>query len=171
MTSTGSFLVRDAEPEDAGAIARVHVDSWRETYSGVLAASNFSDEAYERRGELWSRYLAMDPRPGRMVVAERDGVVVGFANSGKARGPDAEHGFPPARPLHLFSIYLLESALGSKLGQMMLDAVLGGKPAQLWVLRGNDRAIAFYARNGFVVDGIEFIDSSDPNLVELRMIR
>jgi ribosomal protein S18 acetylase RimI-like enzyme len=106
-----------------------------------------------------------------MVVAERDGVVVGFANSGNARGPDAEHGFVPARQLHLFSIYLLASAHGSKLGQMMLDAVLEEKPAQLWVLRGNGRAIAFYARNGFVADGIEFIDSSDANRVELRMIR
>jgi ribosomal protein S18 acetylase RimI-like enzyme len=171
MTSTSSFQVRDAEPEDAGVIARVHVDSWRETYSGVLAESNFSEEAYVRRSEFWGRYLAMDPRPGRMSVAERDGVVVGFANSGNARGPDAEHGFVPARPLHLFSIYLLASALGSKLGQMLLDAVLEDEPAQLWVLRGNDRAIAFYVRNGFIADGVEFIDSSDPNLVELRMIR
>jgi ribosomal protein S18 acetylase RimI-like enzyme len=171
MTSASSFKVRDAGPQDVGDIARVHVDSWRETYSGVLAEGNFSEEAYVRRSEFWGRYLAMDPRPGRMVVAERDGVVVGFANSGNAREPDAEHGFVPARQLHLFSIYLLASAHGSKLGQMMLDAVLEENPAQLWVLRGNDRAIAFYARNGFVADGIEFIDSGDANLVELRMIR
>jgi hypothetical protein len=35
----------------------------------------------------------------------------------------------------------------------------------------SDRAIAFYARNGFVADGIELIDPSDANCVELRMIR
>jgi ribosomal protein S18 acetylase RimI-like enzyme len=171
MTSTSSFKVRDAGSQDVGDIARVHVDSWRETYSGVLAERNFSEEAYGRRRQFWGQYLSLDPRLGRTVVAERDGVVVGFANSGDARGPDAEHGFAPARQLHLFSIYLLASAHGSKLGQMMLDTVLDEKPAQLWVLRGNDRAIAFYARNGFVADGIEFIDPSDANRVELRMIR
>jgi len=53
----------------------------------------------------------------------------------------------------------------------MLDAVLRDDPAQLWVLRGNIRAIAFYERNGFVADGTEFIDPAEPNLVELRMIR
>jgi ribosomal protein S18 acetylase RimI-like enzyme len=106
-----------------------------------------------------------------MVVGRRGGVTVGFATSGKASGPDAEHGFPPARPLKLFTIYLLASAHGSGLGQQMLDAVLGDSPAQLWVLRGNERAISFYRRNGFIADGAEFADAADPNRVEVRMVR
>jgi len=53
----------------------------------------------------------------------------------------------------------------------MLEAVLQDDPAQLWVLRSNDRAIAFYERNGFAVDGVEFIDPSEPSLVELRIVR
>ncbi len=163
--------VRDALRNDAENIARVHVDAWRETYSGVLAESNFSQAAFERRKDLWSRYLGLDPRPGRMVVAERAGEVVGFANAGAGRGPDAEHGHRPARPLHLFSIYLLAAAQGTGLGQLMLDEVLGSHPAQLWVLRGNERAIAFYQRNGFTTDGVEFVDPEDTNLVELRMVR
>lgn len=106
-----------------------------------------------------------------MVVAERGEVLVGFANAGEARGPDAEHRFPPARPLHLFSIYLLAAAHGSGLGQAMLDAVLRDEPAQLWVLRGNQRAIAFYQRNRFAQDGSEFIDPTESSLVEQRMVR
>ncbi|HEY8911809.1 GNAT family N-acetyltransferase [Lacisediminihabitans sp.] len=171
MSNTDSNGVRNATVADAEGIARVHVDAWRETYSGVLADHHFSEEAIGRRQQFWTRYLSLVPRPGRMVVAERDAAPVGFANSGEARGHDAEHGFPPARPLHLFSIYLLAAAHGSGLGQSMLDAVLRDDPAQLWVLRGNHRAIAFYKRNGFVVDGTEFIDPAEPNLVELRMVR
>lgn len=162
---------RDAIASDAESIARVHVDAWRETYSGVLAERHFSEAALSRRTQFWTGYLSLTPRPGHLVVAERGGAVVGFANSGEARGPDAEHGFPPVRPLQLFSIYLLEAAQGSGLGQSMLDAVLRGEPAQLWVLRGNARAIAFYQRNGFTADGAEFVDTSDPSLVELRMVR
>jgi len=171
MGKTGSRGVRDAVASDAEDVARVHVDAWRETYSGVLADHHFSEEALSRRKQFWARYLSLEPRPGRMVVAEQGGVPVGFANAGEARGPDAEHGFPPARSLHLFSIYLLTAAHGSGLGQLMLEAVLQDDPAQLWVLRGNDRAIAFYERNGFAADGVEFIDPSEPRLVELRMVR
>lgn len=171
MTSTDQGSIRDAVVADASNIARVHVDAWRETYSGVLANHHFSEEAYARREQFWTGYLSLTPRPGRTVVAERGGSAVGFANSGEARGPDAEHGFPPARSLHLFSIYLLAGAHGSGLGQSMLDAVLGDDPAQLWVLRGNHRAIAFYARNGFRADGMEFIEPSEPNLVEQRLVR
>jgi len=163
--------VRDAVASDADNIAQVHVDAWRETYSGVLADRHFSEEAFSRRRQFWTGYLSLTPRPGRMVVAERAGALVGFANAGEARGPDAEHGFPPARSLHLFSIYLLATAHGSGPGQSMLDAVLGDDPAQLWVLRGNHRAIAFYKRNGFSADGVEFIDPSEPSLVEVRMVR
>jgi hypothetical protein len=52
-----------------------------------------------------------------------------------------------------------------------IEAVLQDDPAQLWVLRGNHRAIAFYERNGFAADGVVFIDQSEPSLVELRMVR
>ena len=171
MKGTDSHSVRDAVGSDAENIARVHVDAWRETYSGVLADHHFTEDAFRGRKRLWEDYLSLTPRPGRLVVAERDGNLVGFANSGEARGPDVEHGFTPARSLHLFSIYLLTAAHGTGLGQSMIDAVLRDDPAQLWVLRGNHRAIAFYERNGFAADGVEFIDPSEPGLVELRMVR
>lgn len=171
MTGADRASVRDAVASDAENIARVHVDAWRQTYSGVLADRHFSEEVFSRRKQFWTGYLSLEPRPGRMVVAESGGATVGFARAGEARGPDAEHGFPPVRSLQLFSIYLLAAAHGSGLGQSMLDAVLGDDPAQLWVLRGNHRATAFYERNGFTADGIVFADASEASLVELRMVR
>jgi hypothetical protein len=45
--SDGSIVtVRDALPADAAGVARVHVDSWRETYSGILEDRFFSEEAF-----------------------------------------------------------------------------------------------------------------------------
>lgn len=156
---------------DAEGVARAHVESWRETYAGTLDARFFSEDAYGRRLRFWSGYLASDPRPGRMAVAEQDGVIMGFANAGDAVGPDAEHGFTPARPLHLFSIYLRALGHGRGVGQALLDAVVGDEPAQLWVLEGNARAISFYRRNRFSFDGAEYRDPTDANLIELRMVR
>jgi len=65
----------------------------------------------------------------------------------------------------------LAAAHGTGAGQGLHDAVVDRAPAQLWVLRGNARAISFYTRNGFEFDGVEFIDPRDPDLVELRMVR
>ncbi|MGZ0710905.1 GNAT family N-acetyltransferase (plasmid) [Coraliomargarita sp. W4R53] len=89
----------------------------------------------------------------------------------EARRLDAEHGASRARPLHLFSVYLLAAAHGTGVGQSLLEAVVGPEPAQLWVLRGNTRAISFYKRNGFAFDGVEYTDPADVNLVEQRMVR
>lgn len=171
MAKGEAWTVREAEASDADRIARVHVDCWRETYSGVLNERYFSEEAFARRAAFWARYLAMNPRPGRMFVAVQDAAVVGFANAGASVGPDAEHGFPVVRPTTLFSIYVLAASHGVGAGQSLLDGVLGQNPAQLWVLRGNDRAIAFYRRNGFDFDGTEYIDPADPHLIERRMVR
>jgi len=102
MAVADSAVIREPVAADAEAIARVHVDSWRETYSGMLHERYFSEDAFARRTDLWTRYLSAAERPGRMVVAERDGAIIGFANSGNSIGPDAEHGFPPARPVTLF---------------------------------------------------------------------
>lgn len=169
--STGSVIVREASASDAEGVARTHIASWRETYSGVLDDRFFSEEAFGRRLAFWTRYLLTEPRPGRMAVALRDGAVIGFANAGNAVGPDAQHGFAPARRLHLFSIYVLASAHGTGVGQALLGSVVGDEPAQLWVLRGNARAISFYQRNGFTFDGVKYTDPADPNMVELRMVR
>lgn len=89
----------------------------------------------------------------------------------KHAGPMPSMASPPARNLQLYTIYLLTAAHGTGLGQSMIEAVVGDAPAQLWVLRANDRAIAFYKRNGFAADGVEFTDSAEPNRAEIRMVR
>ncbi|AMM19747.1 hypothetical protein AX769_05780 [Frondihabitans sp. PAMC 28766] len=167
----GLVAVRDAIVGDAKGIARVHVDSWRETYAGVLNERFFSEDVFDRRAAFWSSYLDLSPRPGSLAVAEIDGTIVGFANSGKSIGVDAEHGFPAARPLTLFSIYLLAQSQGTGAGQALHDAVVGDRPVQLWVLQGNGRATAFYERNGFAFDGSQYVDPGDSHLIELRMVR
>lgn len=171
MSAPPAARVRDAVAADAPGIARVHVDAWRETYAGVLSETNWSEAASARRLAFWRGYLALDPRPGRTAVAVDGEQVVGFANAGEARGEDAEHGHVPARDEHLFSIYVLAARHGRGVGRALLEAVLGSRPAQLWVLDGNERALAFYERAGFRADGAVHRDPRDARLVERRMVR
>lgn len=164
-------IVREARQHDVDGIARVHVDAWRETYTGMVPERYFSDAAYRQRQAMWTRYLAMNPRPGGLTVAVEGERIVGFSNAGPARGPDVEKGHTPARPLHLYSIYLLAAEHGKGVGSALLHAAIGHEPAQLWVAAGNDRAIAFYRRHGFMPDGVEVTDPDLERLVELRMVR
>ena len=163
--------VRPAELSDAHGIADVHIESWRETYSGVIPDRFMGDEALAARRRMWESILGLDPLPGLVAIAERDDRVIGFAFAGAADHPDAMKGLPPARDLHLYSIYLLANEQGSGVGTALLGAVLEDRPAQLWLLSGNDRARAFYERHGFQADGSECTDPDLDGLVEVRMVR
>lgn len=166
-----SVQVRPAKRTDAHGIAAVHVQSWRETYSGFIPDHLMGADALEARRRMWESVLGLDPFPGTIFVAERDGQVVGFAFAGSADHADATKGFAPARDVHLYSIYLLANEQGAGTGSALLLAVLEDRPAQLWVLRANDRARAFYARHGFQLDGAEFADPEVDGRVEVRMVR
>ncbi|MGO4535550.1 GNAT family N-acetyltransferase [Leifsonia sp. 2MCAF36] len=143
--ATEAVSVRRATVDDARAIARVHVLSWRETYAGRMPAEFLAALDIERFASRWAGILA-DGRTDAFI-AERDGEVIGWATAGAGRDDDAP------RPRELEGIYLLASAHGSGAGQQLLDAVIGDAPAYLWVLDGNARAEAFYRRNGFTRDG------------------
>ena len=42
--------IREARIEDAPGIAKVHVDSWRTTYAGIVSAANPARRFYEAIG-------------------------------------------------------------------------------------------------------------------------
>lgn len=64
----------------------------------------------------------------------------------------------PPRALELRTLYLLSAHYGSGAGQGLLDASVGTGPCMLRVASENPRAIAFYRRNGFTLDGAQKIE-------------
>ena len=141
-------VVRPAEIGDAAAIARVHVETWRTAYRGLLPDDFLAalDEAgYEQR---WARTLT-DGR-GRVYVAEDSGIVVGFASGGPERaGEDGYAG-------ELYAIYVLQESQGHGHGRALVRAVAQALREMkltnmiVWVLRDNHRARHFYERLGGV---------------------
>jgi ribosomal protein S18 acetylase RimI-like enzyme len=75
------------------------------------------------------------------------------------------------RDTELYSIYVETAHHVSGAAQALLDAVLGGAPAQLWVVADNARAQAFYHRNGFAPDGATQVEEHLANLADIRMVR
>ena len=49
--------IRPATAGDAAALARVHVDSWRTTYRGIVPDEALAHLSYERREQLWANQL------------------------------------------------------------------------------------------------------------------
>jgi hypothetical protein len=66
----GSITVRQARAEDVQAMARIHVQSWRETYRGLMADEILDHPGFvERRKRFWAaagrRALRREPRGRR----------------------------------------------------------------------------------------------------------
>lgn len=164
-TVTGAGAVRSAVPADAEAIAEVHVACWREAYAHVLSPAFLAALDVDARCLQWARRLA-NPDPDRLVVvAVTDDRIVGLALSGRSRDT------PPVRELQLDALYVLADQHGTGLGQALLDAALGGRPAALWTAEDNPRARAFYTRNGFTPDGARKIEPWLEDLAEVRLAR
>jgi ribosomal protein S18 acetylase RimI-like enzyme len=154
--------LRPARPDDAAAVAGVHVRSWQAGYRGLLPDAYLDGLRPEDR---MGRYRFGDDDPGVAVtvVAVRDGNLCGFVTT-KRPGPGAEPG--PDGPDdgcdtgEVLALYVDPDAWGSGVGRQLLsDARLrlvqsGCTEAVLWVLAGNDRAHRFYRIDGWVAEDV-----------------
>ena len=127
---------------DAPGIARVHWDSHQTTYvePGRVARDRVEAWTMADRVARWTANLAIAndvyPAPEgfhRMAiwVADVDGVVVGWANTSAGRDADRP------RDLELEGLYVLDIHHGTGVGQALLDAAIGDRPAYLSVIADN----------------------------------
>jgi ribosomal protein S18 acetylase RimI-like enzyme len=167
-----AVLLRKPSLDDAADLGRVHQQCWIETYSELVPPDFWEHSTEARRIGMWERMLRRSEPARRLILAEVDGSIVGFALAGTAvarEHPDS----PPAETLEVRMLYVTRSHHGSGIGQQLLDAVLSpGEAAQLWVAEQNPRAQAFYRSNGFLPDGIRDPHAHEgTDLTAIRMLR
>ncbi len=134
---------RRASIHDAEAVARVHCESWRTTYPGLIPDHVIDAKSDpEKRTHGWRKSIATQPET--LWLADQNGEVVGFADGGIAREPN--DGFSG----QLFGIYLLKSAQRKGFGRALVGHVFddlqakGHTCARVEVLATNLPAIRFY---------------------------
>ena len=150
-------LIREPVPADAEQLGRLHAAAWQATYKGIMSDAVLETQTPERRTRMWQRVIAA-PRAARerILVAEVDGTVAGFAHTSVCR----DEGSPDSLG-ELQAINLDPHRWGAGIGSALLEAAhqaladAGFADAILWVLPGNARARRFYEGRGWWADGVE----------------
>lgn len=165
------YVVREPRIDEAKALAAVHVQAWKEAYTGILPEQLWNESAMQTRVNSWRQMLGDQAHRKRTRVAELDGVIVGIAQVGDPREDDVDV------DVELYMMYLLAEHQGNGTATRMLSELLGQKSASLWVLEDNPRAHAFYAKHGFAADGTRQDLGEDHGagglrgIIEIRMVR
>ena len=152
MPDAPGLRLRAATVADSAAIARVHQESWRTTYTGILPRDVIEQLAGRRSEATWRGRLASHGELETVWIAEDDDGIAGFAACGAARhrleGLEAE----------IYALYVLQRAQRRGVGRALVrecarhfvrHARFG---FYLWVLKAN-RARLFYEALGGVEAG------------------
>jgi GNAT superfamily N-acetyltransferase len=130
--------IRPATPADAEAIARVHVQSWREAYTGIVPARFLDALSVERRTMMWLEITTTRAEDSFVYVAEdATAGIVGFASGGAQRDSEIDY------EGEVFALYLLQTHQKQGIGRRLLHAVTerlraeGYQSILIWVLSQN----------------------------------
>ena len=159
------WSVRRATLADAEGIARVHLRGWQEAYAHLVPAETLAGLSLGARTERWRTGPALVTGDPECWVGVRGDAVVGFALASTRPGEDRP------RDTELEALYILASEYGTGVGQALVDAALGARPAFLRVFQDNPRALAFYRRNGFEVESASvyaFLGVEAPDYLMVR---
>jgi len=150
-----SVRVRRATENDAPALARVFIDSWRGAYRGIVADSVIDALDLEETTSWLGQLVAATSAQTLVAEIESD-QIVGFTRLG-AEPDNPGHG-------HVFALYVSPSSSGRGVGRLLLEKALiildplSSRTVTLWVFEENARARTLYAHAGFVPDGARRVE-------------
>lgn len=155
------FNIRTMKLEDTPQVQKVAKLSWNATYDAIIPVDvqeRFLKNAYS--GDMMSRRI----QNSVMLIAEQEGVVVGFANFSRAN---------EAGKSELAAIYLIPDAQGQGIGTALLlkgiNILDDAKIIVLTVEAANHIGKTFYEAKGFtVIDEFEE-DFDGHTLQSIRM--
>lgn len=142
------MFLRAATPNDAEAIADVHIRAWNETYRGVMPDAFLDEFSKTPRMDAWRKRLTTPQDRWTFRVAVEDDEILGFAGAGPAREAalmtDGE----------IYAVNLVMQATrkghGTRLMKAMAEGLIGHgfQSVGLWVIEQNIGARWFYERLG-----------------------
>ena len=137
--------IRCAAMPDASGIAKVHVDSWKTTYEGIVPDEFLQSLCYEERERRWRQAI---PEGHVWVAADASGKVAGFASAGRERS-----GSYPGYDGELYAIYILKEYQGKGIGKKLVQAAADwlieqGMTSMTVLVLEDNPAVSFYEALG-----------------------
>ncbi len=133
------ITLRPARPGDAAAIAKVHVETWRATYAGIVPDAYLVSMTESNQALQWNHTIRRAAAPEAILAAESadvpGGRIVGFGSCGRARGRPGSG--------EIFTLYVAPDWQGRGIGRLLLEGLIvrlhesGLSEAVLWVLSDN----------------------------------
>jgi len=163
-----AMRIRPARPEDAQVLARLHVDSWRAAYRGLVPDSRLDRLNPGRRAEQFREMLGGSE--AETYVGEASGEIVGFLTVGDCR----DEGLDKTVTGEIWGIYLAPAHWRKGFGRRLcghgegIVRSAGRSVCVLWVFAGNAAARRFYEAMGYAADGASKILEIDAPLEAVR---
>ena len=162
MANVADVVVRDADRRDVAAVCGFGEAHIRPHYTPLIGAA-----AADAQVRHWWNESQIEGAvsAGLVVVAEAGGCIVGVGQRGRS---GADH--------VVYKLYVHPGQRGRGLGPRLLDALAARLPAgveRLYIehFAANERAGAFYEREGFTVDRIEPSPTGDPALAVVWRVK
>ncbi len=158
------FFIRRAKYGDAAGIARVHVESWKSTYRGIVPDAALASLDVDKRARNWEEHLLSGAHS--IYVAQDESEIIGFAAGGAIRETFGDY------DAELYALYSLFTRQRQGIGRRLVQALAqdlrarGFQSMLLWVLEQNP-AVGFYERLGGIQVAQAFVEMGGVPLPEL----
>lgn len=168
MPHLNDYRIRLATENDVRPALEMKLHSWRQAYSTLREPDFFDHHEQQLDGQVawWERGLASGAQ--FFIAEDAQGKIIGLAGGTPTIDEDKDAGVE----IELGMLYVDAQYYGSGLGAHLMEVVLGQREALVWVIEGNDRAIAFFEKHGFRPDGTtEALVGTWQGLTERRLVR
>ena len=147
----GTIAIRKARPADANAVARVYIESWRDTYPGVLPARVLLSMTVEGQSARWRNAIGVATRESVLVAEDARGNVLGMTSLGRAR--DSDIGYDA----EVYTLYVHPLATGRGVGRALLAGAFstlaqgGHASCMIWAHAKNPARYFYEAMGGRLI--------------------
>jgi ribosomal protein S18 acetylase RimI-like enzyme len=145
-----ALSVRTARPEDAANLARIYIESWQDTYAGVISHTLLGTMSLRAHTARWQATIkSMERNSGAVLVAEEPRFgVIGLCSLGKAR--DGGVGFEG----EVYTLYVDPAFLGRGAGRALLSGAFAAfkdrklRSCLIWAHARNNACFFYEAMGG-----------------------
>lgn len=141
-----ALSVRSARPEDAADLARIYIDSWQDTYAGIVPHALLSAMSLKAHATRWQSAIKAGTT---VLVAEEESLgPIGLCSLGAAR--DAALGFEA----EIYTLYVDPAFLGRGAGRALLAGAFdvlkerGQRTCVIWAHARNNACFFYEAMGG-----------------------